>query len=220
MLIISTILTRPDTLQFTGVGAGVIDSGAGHGILTQISVCDTFTATIWNQGNIPWTPGLGAITSGPDFTAIGTTTPATIQSGQSGTIQVQFCPKTSGTETAELTFPNAIPLPFSGTVTLSGDGTLAGVAERTEQDGFSLGASYPNPTNGKADVLVTLPRESKVAVVLIDARGATVRTAYTGNLGMGDHVVTLDASALPSGTYFYTLTSGDVRLTREMIVGR
>jgi hypothetical protein len=222
-LIISTILTTPDTLPLMGVGAGVMIAGSGAAKLTQVSLCDTFTVTVQNTGNIPWTPGLGAIATGTysaDFKAIGTTNPSPIPAGGSGTIQVSFCPSISGSETADLTFPNAVPVPFSGTVTLNGNGTSAGVTERTEQNGFSLGASYPNPTNGKADVLVTLPREAKVAIVLIDARGATVGTAYTGNLGMGDHVVTLDASALPSGTYFYTLTSGDVRLTREMIVGR
>jgi len=32
----------------------------------------------------------------------------------------------------------------------------------------------------------------------------------------GSFEVTIDAKGLPSGTYFYMLTSGDVRLTRQM----
>ena len=86
--------------------------------------------------------------------------------------------------------------------------------------GFLLGPSYPNPTNGSAVVTFTLPMDAPVRIDLTDAKGTIVRTAFTGRMTAGDHSVTLDAKDLASGTYFYALTSGDVRLTREMILVR
>ncbi|MDP4197938.1 MAG: choice-of-anchor D domain-containing protein [Bacteroidota bacterium] len=211
------------TLPLAGTGAGVVIAGSGQGTLTSLTKCDTFAVTIQNTGNTPWTPGTGAVMSGAngsDFTAIGTTTPATIPAGGSGVLMVQFCPTTSGTETAEMSFPTSNPAPLSGTVTLNAEGTSAGVTERTEQNGFSLGASYPNPTNGKADVIVTMPGQAKVTIALLNLQGSVVRTIYNGTLSLGDHAITLDATDLASGTYFYVLTSGDIRLTREMILSK
>ncbi|MDP4198303.1 MAG: choice-of-anchor D domain-containing protein [Bacteroidota bacterium] len=211
------------TLPLAGTGAGVVIAGSGQGKLTSLTKCDTFAVTIQNTGNTPWTPGTGAVMSGangPDFTAIGMTTPATIPAGGSGILMVQFCPTTSGTETAEMSFPTSSPAPLNGTVTLSAIGTSAGVTERTEQNGFSLGASYPNPTNGKADVIVTMPSQAKVTIALLNLQGSVVRTIYNGALNTGNNVVSLDARDLASGTYFVVLTSGDIRLTREMILSK
>jgi hypothetical protein len=36
----------------------------------------------------------------------------------------------------------------------------------------------------------------------------------------GAHVVSIDANHLPSGTYYYVLTSGDVRLIRQLVIAR
>jgi hypothetical protein len=79
-----------------------------------------------------------------------------------------------------------------------------------------LGASYPNPTNGEAAIELTLPNEAPVRIDLLDATGALVRTVFTGHLAEGTQTLPIDAKRLPSGTYFYMLTSGNVRLTRQL----
>jgi hypothetical protein len=101
---------------------------------------------------------------------------------------------------------------------LNGTSSTSGVAMRTEQDGFSIGASYPNPTAKSASVIVTLPHEAKVTVTLVRLDGAAVATVFDGALSEGQHVLTADAKDLTSGTYFIMLESGTVRLVREMVV--
>jgi hypothetical protein len=120
-----------------------------------------------------------------------------------------------------LTFPNGSPSPIGGfSQNFTGVGASSGVALKSDQDGFSLGQSYPNPTNGLSEVSFTLPRDAAVSIVLLDISGQTVQTVFTGAMSSGDHTVPMDAKSLPSGTYFYTLTSGDVQLTRQMTIVR
>ena len=120
-----------------------------------------------------------------------------------------------------LTFPSSSPSPIGGfSYALTGTGVVNGVAEKAAEQGFLLGQSYPNPTTGSAVVMFTLPMDAPVRIDLIDAKGTLIRTAFTGRMTSGDHSVTLDAKDLASGTYFYTLTSGDIHLTRQMILVR
>jgi hypothetical protein len=86
------------------------------------------------------------------------------------------------------------------------------------QDGFSIAASYPNPTSSEANVVVTMPRDAKVTIALVRVDGSQVATVFDGPLTEGQHDIKLDVKTLPSGTYFYTLESGSIRLAREMVV--
>jgi hypothetical protein len=43
---------------------------------------------------------------------------------------------------------------------------------------------------------------------------------YSGVLPVGEQSLTFDVSTLASGTYFYILESGNVRLVREMVVAK
>jgi len=212
---------NPTTTLLGGVGGGVLASASGAPAApVAVDTCNSFDITIVNNGNVAWTPGTGTIggANASDFTIVSGPTPSTIAAGGTGTVTVNFCPKSTGTESMALTFPSESPVPVAGafSFTATGVGATSGVTLRTEQDGFVLGASYPNPTNGQAAIEVTLPKESSVRIDLLDGTGALVRTAFSGNLAQGTQTLALDAKGLPSGTYFYMLTSGDVRLTRQM----
>ncbi len=213
-----------DTLS--GVGAGVTATATGSlAKLVTLGMCDSFAVTITNNGNVAWTPGAGMISgaNAGDFTISSGPTPAVVAAGGgTAVVMIKFCPTMApaGQESMTLTFPseNPVPLPTAFSYAATASGTSAGVAIKTEQDGFVLGQSYPNPNNGTADVMVTLPQDARVQIDLLDLTGALVETAFTGSLPSGDQIVHIDAKGIPSGTYFYTLTSGDVRLTRELIL--
>ncbi len=212
---------NPTTTILNGVGAGVLAVGSGTDTKpVAIGSCDTFAVTITDTGNVDWTPGTGSIggTNASDFTIVGGPTPALIPAnGGTATVMIQFCASQNGTESMTLTFPSSSPTPVQNfSYSATAIGSSAGVTMRTEQDGFSLGASYPNPTTGSADLMVTLPYQAPVRIDLIDATGAFVKTAFEGQLAGGSQMITLNAKGLPSGTYFYQLSSGDVRLTRQM----
>jgi hypothetical protein len=212
---------NPTTTLLGGVGAGVLASASGAPAApVSIGDCQNFDVTITNNGNVTWTPGAPSIggANASDFTLVSGPAPTTIAAAGTATVTIKFCPTTQGSESMTLTFPSESPVPVPGafSFTATGVGATSGVTLRTEQDGFVLGASYPNPTSGQAAIEVTLPKESSVRIDLLDGTGALVRTAFSGNLAQGTQTLALDAKGLPSGTYFYMLTSGDVRLTRQM----
>jgi hypothetical protein len=57
-----------------------------------------------------------------------------------------------------------------------------------------------------------------VRLVIVDAKGELVQTVLDQRIDAGTSEVTLDASALISGTYYYQMTAGSVTLTRHMTV--
>lgn len=69
------------------------------------------------------------------------------------------------------------------------------------QQATSVGV-YPNPSSGAATVQVQLASAGAVVLTVYDATGRAVRQIANGMMGQGPHRFTLDASYLPSGTYF------------------
>lgn len=207
------------TLPLNGTGAGVLVTPSGQPATTSIGGCDTFDVTLQNNGNMAWAPGTPTISGSNDFTVVGAVTPASIAPATSGTIKISYCPTSSGNTTGQLNFNAATPMALAGVpYQLNGVASSSGVAMRTEQDGFAIGASYPNPTANSANVIVTMPHDAKVTVTLVRVDGAAVATVFDGSLAEGQHVLTIDAKDVTSGTYFCMLQSGTVRLIREIVV--
>ena len=78
--------------------------------------------------------------------------------------------------------------------------------------------AYPNPFATTTNISYELTRPSDVQVEVFDVLGKRVHLFDSGIKPSGEHVVTFDASGLPSGVYFYTLTTGDFTQTRKMVV--
>jgi hypothetical protein len=212
----------PMTLPLNGQGAGVIVAPSGQPVSTAVGSSSTFTVTLTNNGNVAWTPGTAQVTGGDYSLASTSVTPTTIAPGQSGTLSVTFTPTQTGTRTGTLAFASAQPAPFNSTAlpyNLSAQATSgAGVAMRSEQDGFALSAAYPNPIANNASVDATLPRASIVSVVLVRLDGSEAAHVFNGMLGAGEHQLTIDAKQLASGTYYCVMTTGSVKVMREVVV--
>jgi hypothetical protein len=126
---------------------------------------------------------------------------------------------TAGTFTnTPVSFPLSIGRTSSVNVTLSGVVSSAGVTMTSSQRGFELGQTYPNPTQGTSEVEITVPITSAVTMTITDMKGNIVETVLNRHFDAGTYKVTLDATQLTNGTYYYTLTSGSVRLTRELTI--
>ncbi len=70
---------------------------------------------------------------------------------------------------------------------------------------FMLDQNYPNPFNPSTTISYQVTRPGNVAIRVYDLQGRVVSTLVNQEHGTGNHQLNWDASALPSGTYFYRL---------------
>ncbi len=83
---------------------------------------------------------------------------------------------------------------------------------------FSVTGVYPNPFNPTTTLSYTLPEAAKVTLKVYNLEGALVATLVNGYRDAGAHEVTFDASALPSGMYFYRLQAGEFDAQGKMLL--
>lgn len=91
--------------------------------------------------------------------------------------------------------------------------------ERTLANQFALRQNYPNPFNPMTTISYTIPATLPVTLKIYDTLGKVVQTIVNQKQTIGRHIVSFNASALPSGIYFYKLQAGDVLTdTKKMMV--
>ena len=72
---------------------------------------------------------------------------------------------------------------------------------------FRLYQNYPNPFNPTTTIQFDLPAPSEVTIIIFDIQGREVTTLLQEQRESGVHKVTLEASDIPSGVYFYRIHS-------------
>ena len=83
---------------------------------------------------------------------------------------------------------------------------------------FALAQNYPNPFNPSTKIEYSLKKASDVTLEIYNVVGQKVAVLVNERKPAGLYEVNFDASNLSSGLYFYTLKSGDVNLTRKMML--
>ncbi len=83
---------------------------------------------------------------------------------------------------------------------------------------FELAQNYPNPFNPTTMIEFTLPSAGLVELRVFNVLGQNVATLIERNLSAGAHQVEFDASAQPSGIYFYRLSHSAGSQTEKMIL--
>lgn len=83
---------------------------------------------------------------------------------------------------------------------------------------FALNQNYPNPFNPTTTISFDLPQAGSVRLEIYNVLGQSVGTLASGRFSAGRHEVEFDASAQPSGIYFYRLTYPEGVLTRKMVL--
>lgn len=85
-------------------------------------------------------------------------------------------------------------------------------------DAFSLSQNYPNPFNPVTNISFQLPQASDVTLKVYNILGKEVATLVNGVVQPGTHSVSFDATNLSSGIYYYTLTAGDFKDTKKLVL--
>jgi hypothetical protein len=78
--------------------------------------------------------------------------------------------------------------------------------------------NYPNPFTGKTFVNVTLNKACNVTLEVSDVIGQSVLENQHLSLQAGVNTLTIDASHLKAGIYFYTLITSESSVSRKIIV--
>ena len=88
---------------------------------------------------------------------------------------------------------------------------------------FSLEQNYPNPFNSSTNIGFVLDRDMPVNIRITDINGRLVKTLLNGLQLYGKHIIKWDGKDnsgcdIKSGIYFYSLSSGQKRQTRKMLI--
>ncbi len=83
---------------------------------------------------------------------------------------------------------------------------------------YSLSQNYPNPFNPTTTIEFSLKKAGHTTLTIYTVTGQKVATLIDKNMKAGKFKVTVDASKLASGMYFYKVKSGKFSAVRKMLL--
>jgi hypothetical protein len=90
--------------------------------------------------------------------------------------------------------------------------------ESTNPKTYLLSQNYPNPFNPTTTIKYQIPELSFVTIKVYDVLGNEISTLVNEEKPVGSYEVEFNATALPSGIYFYRLQAGSFVETKKMIL--
>jgi photosystem II stability/assembly factor-like uncharacterized protein len=106
----------------------------------------------------------------------------------------------------------------SSGVILKRDPALSGTGSVDEKNySFNLANNYPNPFNSYTKINYSIPVRSYVSIRIYDVTGAEIKELVREDKEPGEYSIRFDASALPSGIYFYKLSAGRIVQIKKMV---
>jgi len=81
---------------------------------------------------------------------------------------------------------------------------------------FDLAQNYPNPFNPTTTIDYSVSEKSNVAISVYDMLGKKVATLVDEIKSPGQYTATFNGMAYADGIYYYTLTTGNRKLTKKM----
>jgi hypothetical protein len=83
---------------------------------------------------------------------------------------------------------------------------------------FSLSQNYPNPFNPSTSIKYQVASIKHIKLVVFDILGKEIAILVNEKQTPGTYEVNWDASAFPSGVYFYKLSTDDFTETKKMVL--
>jgi hypothetical protein len=94
------------------------------------------------------------------------------------------------------------------------------LVERVLPDGIDLWPNYPNPFSKVTSFTFRLGEDKHIRLAVYDAMGREVAVVTDADYQRGVHSAVLRGGDLPSGLYFYRLTTDDGVIQRKMLLMR
>jgi len=92
-----------------------------------------------------------------------------------------------------------------------------GKNSKNKQEVISKLDIYPNPFNPLTTIQYTLPRDSKIEIVVYNYLGQKIKTLINGLQTAGEYHLKWQPKNIPSGVYIITLKTGDLFKTRRVV---
>jgi hypothetical protein len=190
---------------------------ADFGTLKVNSAARETTIVLRNSGNDTLHGSIGIFGNG--FSVSDSDKVLTIAPMDSVIRIVKFCPETTGKTNGFLVIKSNVP-DSPDTVFLSGAGEIVdGINDDPEIPvKFGLSQNYPNPFNPSTTIEFSLPKRSFVNLTIYNLIGQEVGVLVNEELGAGIHRNFWNAGNIPSGTYFYRLTTDNFVATKKMVL--
>jgi len=84
---------------------------------------------------------------------------------------------------------------------------------------FQLSQNYPNPFNPTTIIRYEVPERTFVTLKIYNTLGQEIKTPVEGQVEGGTHEISFIAGSLPTGTYFYRLTTSNGQTdTKKMLL--
>lgn len=83
---------------------------------------------------------------------------------------------------------------------------------------YELYQNYPNPFNSTTTIKFYAPHRQRVKIDLYNVLGEKVHTILNGIVKAGLNKIYFDSSNLPSGVYFYRMSTTEGSITKKMIL--
>ena len=223
VIITSNSSSSPDTIRLSGTGT-VLSALAqlntkilSFGNVRVGQPKDT-TMTINNTGSDTL-----RVTSVTSTSAVFSARPAarTVAPGQSFNDTIRFTPSSAGAVSGNIIITsNSTSSP--DTVRVSGTGAAVSAVDRLDgvPTEFSLCQNYPNPFNPSTLIQYSIPTRSRTRLGIYDILGRLVATLVDEEQAPAYYEVQWNASAIPSGVYFYRIEAGNYVGTKKMILLR
>jgi hypothetical protein len=125
---------------------------------------------------------------------------------------------TAGTYTAYVAYDDFYASGPSSEYTLTWGDAFGVDDQTTVPEQFFLAQNYPNPFNPVTTIEFGLPSPSQVELAVYDITGRQVALLVDGVRSAGHHDIQFDAASMPSGLYFYRLTTSGESFTRKMVL--
>jgi hypothetical protein len=96
--------------------------------------------------------------------------------------------------------------------------TIIGKTNNEIPSQYSLSQNYPNPFNPSTKIKFSVPENRATTLKIFDITGKQIDELISRSIPAGNYEVEWNAYGIPSGVYFYQLTSGNFSETKRMIL--
>ena len=105
-----------------------------------------------------------------------------------------------------------------GDVSPGVEATVLSVEDGAMPVEYSLAQNYPNPFNPVTTIKFSLIEAGMVNLTIINSAGQVVTELVNKNMDAGNHSINFVAENLPTGLYFYTISSKNFNQTKKMVL--